>query len=152
MGVKVIAKNRQAFRDYKVLDKFEAGIALKGTEVKSLRDGKITLKDSFASVEGGELFLFSAHINPYEMGTSNNHDPERTRKLLMHKREIEKLAREIAEKGFTLVPLSLYFKEGKVKVELGLCRGKDRGDKRETIKERDAKRDMDRAMKTYKRG
>ncbi len=152
MGEKVIVNNRRARRDYHVLDHFEAGIALTGTEVKSLRQrGGLTLKDAYADEQGGELYLVSAHIPPYEQGNINNHDPERPRKLLMHKREILKMCAQVAEKGLTLVPLRVYFKNGIVKVELGLCRGKKTYDKRATIKERESKRDMDRAVKDARR-
>jgi len=153
MGEKIIVTNRRARHDYHVMDSFETGIALVGTEVKSLRvSGGMTLKDSYADIERGELFLVGAHINPYEQGNIYNHDPERSRKLLMHKREILKLGQRVAEKGFTLIPLRVYFKEGRVKVELGLCRGKQTIDKRVTIKERESKRDMDRALKTVRKG
>ena len=148
MGEKTIAQNRRARHEYQVLESFEAGIELRGTEVKSLRDGKITLKDSYADVVGGELYLVGAHINPYEQGNIYNHDPERPRRLLMHKREIVRLASQVAEKGLTLVPLRLYFKEGRVKVEIGLCRGKKLHDKRESVKEQEAKRDMDRYIRS----
>ena len=149
MGEKNIVKNRMARRNYEILDTFEAGIVLQGTEVKSLREpGTMTLKDSFADIrKSGELFLVGAYINPYKMGNIYNHDPERPRKLLMHKIEIEKLSKRIAEKGLTLVPLSVYFKRGMVKVELGLGRGKNVRDKRDTIKARESKVEMDRAMK-----
>jgi len=149
MGEKSIVQNRMARRNYQILDTFEAGIVLQGTEVKSLREaGSMTLKDSYADIrKGGELYLVGAHINPYKQGNIYNHEPERPRKLLMHKREIEKLAQRIAEKGLTLIPLSIYFKKGIVKVELGLGRGKNVADKRETIKARESKIEMDRAMK-----
>ncbi len=153
MGEKIIVNNRRARREYHVLDRFEAGIALQGTEVKTLRmTNSMTLKDSYADIIHGELFLVGAHIAPYEFGNTMNHDPERPRKLLMHKREIAKLAQRVAEKGFTLVPLRVYFKRGIVKVEIGLCRGKHSFDKREAIKERENKRDMDRALKESKYG
>ena len=147
MGEKVIAVNRRARRDYQVLDRYEAGIELKGTEVKSLREGKITLKDSYVDVRGGQLYLVNAHIAPYEYGNVFNHDPERARRLLMHKREIIKLSSTIAEKGLTLVPLRVYFKKGRVKVEVGMCRGKHRADKRNAIREREVKIEMERAVK-----
>ena len=135
-----------------MLDSFEAGIELRGTEVKSLRAGQMTLKDSYADLQQGQLYLVGAHINPYEKGNIYNHDPERPRRLLMHKREIEKLGSQIAEKGLTLIPLRVYFKDGRAKVELGLCRGKQTHDKRGTIRERDAKREMDRAIKGAREG
>ena len=153
MGEKIIVTNRRARHDYHVLDSFEAGIALVGTEVKTLRmTGGMTLKDSYAEIEKGELYLVGTHINPYEKGNIYNHDPERPRKLLMHKREILKQGQRVAEKGLTLIPLRVYFKEGRVKVELGLCSGKKTLDKRVTIKERESKRDMDRALKTVRKG
>src|ERR1051325_7734625 len=124
MGEKIVIQNRRARHDYHVLEKYEAGIELRGTEVKSLRAGHIVLKDAYADVEEGQMFLVGVHINPYEQGTAWNHEPERKRKLLMHKREIAKLAAQVAEKGYTLVPLSVYFKEGRAKVEIVLCKGK----------------------------
>jgi len=151
MGEKVVAKNRRARRDYKVLDQHEAGIELKGTEVKSLREGNIALKDSYVDVRKGELYLVNAHIAPYDYGNVNNHEPERDRRLLMHKREIERMAARVAEKGYTLIPLSVYFKNGRAKVEVGECRGKDHADKRTTILEREAKIDMEREMKNAQR-
>lgn len=148
MGEKLVVQNRRARHDYQVLDTFEAGLELRGTEVKSLRAGQMTLKDSYADVQQGELFLVGAHINPYEQGNIYNHDPERPRKLLMHKHEIERLSSQVAEKGLTLVPLRVYFKNGRAKVELGLCRGKQTHDKRATIRDKDAKREIERAMKS----
>lgn len=152
MGIKIIVSNRRARHDYHVLEKHEAGIVLRGTEVKSLRAGHMVLKDSYADITGGEMYLVGAHINPYEQGTAWNHEPERQRKLLLHKREIERLGAQVAEKGLTLVPLSVYFKDGKAKVELGLCRGKQTIDKRRTIQEREVKREMDRAVKDVRKG
>lgn len=152
MGEKLIASNRRAGRDYAVLERFEAGIALWGTEVKSLRvSGSMSLKDSYADIEEGEAFLVGAHIEPYAQGNIYNHDPERPRKLLMHKREILKVGQRVAEKGLTLVPLRVYFKNGLVKVELGLCRGKRSYDKRAAIKDRETKRELDRALKQARR-
>lgn len=151
MGVKIVIQNRRARHDYHVIEKHEAGIELRGTEVKSLRAGHIVLKDAYADVSGGELFLVGVHINPYEQGTAWNHEPERKRKLLMHKREITKLGAQVAEKGYTLVPLSVYFKEGRAKVEIGLCKGKQTFDKRDTIRDREVKREIDRAMKDTRR-
>ncbi len=147
MGEKLVVQNRRARHDYHVLERFEAGIELVGTEVKSLRNGNMTLKDSYAEVENGEMYLVGAHISPYEQGNIFNHDPERLRRLLMHKREILKLGARVAEKGLTLIPLRVYFKEGRAKVEIGLCRGKQTIDKRETIREREMKRETDRAIK-----
>ncbi|HNV00457.1 MAG TPA: SsrA-binding protein SmpB [Candidatus Hydrogenedentes bacterium] len=151
MGEKTIVQNRRARHDYHILEQFETGIALQGTEVKSIRAGQITLKDSYAEVDGGELFLIGVHIAPYEQGNIYNHDPERRRKLLMHKREIVRIGHTIAEKGFTLVPLRVYFKDGRAKVELGLCRGKHTIDKRQTLRKREQDRDVDRALKDLKR-
>ena len=151
MGEKIVIQNRRARHDYHVLEKHEAGIELRGTEVKSLRAGHIVLKDAYADVQGGEMFLVGVHINPYEQGTVWNHEPERRRKLLLHKREIAKLGTQVAEKGYTLVPLSVYFKEGRAKVEIGLCKGKQTFDKRDTIRDREVKREIDRAMKDTRR-
>jgi len=146
-GEKTVAQNRRARRDYHVLERHEAGIELQGTEVKSLRQGHITLKDSYADLENGELFLLNAHISPYEQGNIHNHDPERPRRLLMHKREIFRLGARVDERGLTLVPLRVYFKRGRVKVELGLCKGKHTVDKRDAIRERDIKRETEREIK-----
>ncbi len=151
-GGRVIAQNRKARHLYFIEETFEAGIALLGTEVKSIRAGKVNLKDSYAHVENGELFLYNVHISPYDPANRFNHDPLRTRKLLMHRREIRSLIGKVKEKGYTLVPLSLYFKNGKVKVELALARGKKDVDKRQTIAERDARREMERAFKEKKLG
>lgn len=151
MGEKIIATNRRARHDYHIMDRFEAGIALHGTEVKSLREGHITLKDSYCDVRSGEAFLVGAHISPYDKGNIHNHDPERERKLLLHKREIIKLGAQIAEKGHTVVPLRVYFKRGKVKIELGLCRGKQSVDKRATIRERAMQREVERYVKGHGR-
>ena len=145
-GTKSIARNRKARHQYMVLEAFEAGIALQGTEVKSLRDGKVSLTESFARIKDGQLTLYNVHIDPYTAGGYTNHDPVRPRKLLMHKREINRIGSKLAEKGLTLVPLSMYFLNGLAKVELGLVRGKKLYDKRETLKKRDADRSMQRAM------
>ena len=147
MTEKLIASNKKAFHDYFVLQKFEAGIELTGTEVKSLRDGKANLKDSYVIVKSGEAYLLGAHISPYSHGNIQNHDPERTRKLLLHKREIEKLNVQLVEKGLTIVPLRMYFKESRVKVEIAVVRGKKQYDKRETEKRREADREAAAAMK-----
>ena len=146
-GEKLIASNKKAFHDYFILQKAEAGLALTGTEVKSLRDGKANIKDSYVLFKDGEAFLFNAHISPYSHGNIQNHDPERTRKLLLHKREIEKLETQIVEKGLTIVPLRLYFKSSRVKVEIAVVRGKKQYDKRETEKRREADREAAAAMK-----
>lgn len=150
-GQKMVTENRRARHDYHVLERFEAGIALRGTEVKSLRDGKMMLKDSYAEVRQGEMYLVGAHISPYEQGNLYNHEPERARKLLLHKREILRLGAQVAEKGLTVVPLRVYFTKGIAKVELGLCRGKQSFDKRATVRERDEKRELDRAVKQFTR-
>jgi SsrA-binding protein len=146
-GEKLIATNRKAFHNYFVLQKVEAGIALKGTEVKALREGLVNLKDSYVNFERGEAFLFGMHISPYTHGNRENHDPERTRKLLLHRREIEKLRVQLVEKGLTIVPLRLYFKGGRVKAEIAIVRGKKLYDKRETEKRKDADREAAAAMK-----
>lgn len=150
-GVKSIAKNSKAFHDYFVEERFEAGVVLSGTEVKSIRQGGVNLKDSWCQVKGGELWLYGVHISPYEKGNIFNKDPRRERKLLMHRREIFKLQMAVQRDGLTMVPLSLYFKNSRVKVEVGLCKGKKLYDKRASAAERDAKRDMDRAMKSRER-
>ena len=149
-GAHVVATNRKAYHDYFIEDRYEAGIELAGTEVKSIRQGKLNLKDSFCHVKNGELFLYGMHISPYEKGNIFNRDPLRTRKLLMHKREILKLSARIQQDGYSLIPLSVYFKNAKVKLELGLARGKKLYDKRASAAERDAKRDIDRVMKTQR--
>ncbi|NPV29110.1 MAG: SsrA-binding protein SmpB [Firmicutes bacterium] len=141
-GIKVVAENRKARHDYYIDETYEAGIALVGTEVKSLRAGKVSLRDSYAEVVGGEVFLQNMHISPYEKGNRFNHDPKRARKLLLHKREIRRLLGQTTQKGYTLIPLRLYFKRGKAKVELALARGKKLYDKREEIAKRDAAREM----------
>ncbi|MCL0063289.1 SsrA-binding protein SmpB [Peptococcaceae bacterium] len=148
-GIKILIDNRKARHDYHILDTYEAGIVLKGTEVKSIRAGKANLKDSYARVEKGELFLYNMHISPYEQGNRFNHEPKRTRKLLMHKHEINRLLGRTKEKGLSLVPLKLYFKNNKVKVELALAKGKKLHDKRRALAERDAKREMERARKNF---
>ncbi len=143
--VKVVASNRRARRNYTVMETVEAGLALLGSEVKSLREGRLDLKDSYGAVRNGEVYLVGAYLAPYEFAREGGHDPERERKLLLHRREIDRIAGQIAEKGLTLVPLQVYFKDGKAKVELGLAKGKTTYDKRESIKERDHDREMDRA-------
>ncbi|MGA8807430.1 MAG: SsrA-binding protein SmpB [Thermoanaerobaculia bacterium] len=146
-GEKLIASNKKAFHDYFILQKAEAGVALTGTEVKSLRDGKANIKDSYVLFKDGEAFLFNAHISPYSHGNLQNHEPERNRKLLLHRREIEKLREQVVEKGLTVVPLRLYFKGGKIKVEIAVVRGKKLYDKRETEKKRELDREAAVAMK-----
>ncbi|MEG1632412.1 MAG: SsrA-binding protein SmpB [Oscillospiraceae bacterium] len=146
-GIKQIAQNRKAFHEYFVLERFEAGIELFGTEVKSIRAGEVNLKDSFCYVKDGELFVRGMHISPYEKGNIFNRDPLRPRRLLMHRHEIIKLNARVMQDGLTLIPIAIYFKDGRVKVELGLCKGKKLHDKRESESERDSKRDMDRMLK-----
>lgn len=144
----VVAQNRKARHDYFILDAFECGIVLTGTEIKSVRAGNLNLKDSYASLEEGELWLLGMHISPYEKGTYYNHEPERRRKLLLHRHELIRLRGKIREKGLTLVPLSVYIKDGRrAKVELALAQGKSAHDKRDAIADRDAKRDMARAVR-----
>ena len=148
---KVVATNRKAFHDYFIEDKFEAGIVLQGTEVKSLREGRVNLQDSFASVREGEMFLHNCHVSPYSHGNIMNHDPTRVRKLLLHKTEINKLLGKTQQKGLTLIPLRIYFsKRGHAKVELGLAKGKKLYDRRESIKAREAGREVQRAIKEKK--
>ncbi|GAV21561.1 SsrA-binding protein SmpB [Carboxydothermus pertinax] len=144
---KVITENRKAFHDYHILEKYEAGISLKGTEVKSIRLGRVNLRDSFARIENGELWLYNMHISPYEQGNRFNHEPKRPRKLLMHKREIMRLFGKTREKGLTLVPLKLYFKGNYAKIELGLAKGKKIYDKREEMAKRDAAREIEKALR-----
>ena len=146
-GDRAIATNRRARHEYEILETIEAGLVLRGTEVKSLRDGLVNFKDSYASVRNGEGWLLGCHINPYSHGTDANHDPERDRKLLLHAREIARLTGKVAERGLTLVPLRLYFKEGRAKVELGLARGRKTLDKRHVIREREERREMDREIR-----
>ena len=146
-GEKLIASNKKAFHDYFIIDKLEAGIALFGTEVKSSREGRINLKDSYAMVKGGEAFLMNCHISPYSHGNRENHDPTRMRKLLLHRNEIRKLIGKTQEKGLTLVPLRAYLKRGKIKIELGVARGKKQYDKRETERRKEAERETRAAVK-----
>ena len=149
-GIKIAAQNRKAYHDYFVEERYEAGIELAGTEVKSIRGGRVNLKDSYCVAKDGELFALSMHISPYEQGNIFNKDPRRPRRLLAHKAEIRRLSQQIKLQGYTLVPLSLYFKKGRVKLELGLCKGKKLYDKRASAAARDAKRDIDRALKTQR--
>jgi len=147
MGEKLICNNKKAYHEYFIEEKFEAGMVLTGTEVKSLRLGKANMSDSFAMVKSGEAFLHNLHISPYAFGNRENHDPERMRKLLLHKTEIVKLFGRVREQGYSLVPLRLYFKNGLVKVEMGLAKGKKLYDKREDMKKKDHSRDMAQALK-----
>ena len=142
-----VASNRQASHRYHLMEKWECGLVLQGTEVKALRDGKAQIKDGYASVRDGEVWLHNVHIPPYGPASRENHEPERPRKLLMHKREIDRLIGKTREKGLTLVPTRLYFSGGRAKVEIALARGKDVGDKRQSIKEREMKREMERAIR-----
>ena len=144
-GPRVLASNRAAGHEYHLLERYEAGVVLTGTEVKSARAGKVNLKDAYARVERGELFLYNAHISPYEQGNRENHEPLRPRKLLLHAHEIRKLARETVATGLTIVPTRLYLKDGRIKVEVALARGKKLHDKREASREREVRREMDRA-------
>jgi SsrA-binding protein len=146
-GTKLVADNRRARHDFQLLDRFEAGMALTGTEVKSLREGRATLQGAFAELRDGEVWLVGAHIAEYTQGNVANHDPDRDRKLLLHRREISSLIGKVSERGLTLVPTRLYFKGGRAKVELALARGKETRDKRRDIAEREAKRQIERALK-----
>ena len=146
-GVKPIAQNKKARHDYFIEESIECGIELKGTEVKSMRQGKVNLKESFAMVKNGEIFVQGMHISPYEQGNIFNRDPMRPKKLLMHKREISRLYAEVKQQGLTLIPLSIYFLNGRAKLEIGLCKGKKNYDKREAEARKDAQRDMDRAQR-----
>lgn len=144
---KLIANNKKAYHDYFIDETYEAGVVLHGTEVKSLRLGKCSIKEAFVRIEAGEVFVYGMHVSPYEKGNIFNKDPMRVKKLLMHRQEIQRLAGRVAEKGYTLVPLQVYFKEGKVKVEVGLARGKKLYDKREDIAKKDARRETEREFK-----
>ena len=151
-GDRTVATNRRARHQYEILETVEAGLVLRGTEVKSLRAGQVNFKDSYATMRNAEAWLLGCHISPYSHGTDQNHDPERDRKLLLRRREISRLTGKIAERGLTLVPLRLYFKNGRAKVELGLARGKKLHDKRSAIREREVRREMDRAARAGRRG
>uniref|UniRef100_A0A832A2Q9 SsrA-binding protein n=1 Tax=Desulfacinum infernum TaxID=35837 RepID=A0A832A2Q9_9BACT len=148
-GIKIVCQNKKAFHDYEIIETLEAGMVLTGTEVKSLREGRANLKDSYARIKGGEIWLHDFHISPYPCASYNNHEPERTRKLLLRRREIRRLAGKTQEKGLTLVPLKVYFSKGKAKVEIALARGKKDYDKRERIKQKEEAREMDRLRKKY---
>lgn len=145
--MEIIAKNRKAHFQYEILEKFETGIVLTGTEVKSIRNRDVSINESFAHIDNGEVFIYEMHIGQYKQGNRENHEPKRIRKLLLHKREISKIIGKVKQKGYTMVPLSLYFKEGRVKVEIALVRGKTNVDKREDIKKRDVEREIQRAMR-----
>ncbi|HET8654644.1 MAG TPA: SsrA-binding protein SmpB [Longimicrobiaceae bacterium] len=146
-GTRVVVRNRKARHEFHVLDTFEAGLVLSGTEVKSLREGRANLQDAFARLDAGELWLFNLHISPYEHGNRFNHDPLRPRKLLMHRRELRKLVGQVEQQGLTLVPLDIHFRRGVAKVELALARGKKLHDKRNDLRERETQREMERAYK-----
>ncbi|NQV05860.1 SsrA-binding protein SmpB [bacterium] len=147
MSTRNIATNRRARFDYHILETFEAGMVLRGSEVKSLRAGRVNLKDSYGLMKDGEAWLIGAHISPYDFSRMGGHEPERTRKLLLHKREIEKIASALAEKGLTFIPIRMYFDDGLAKIEMGLAKGKSRFDKRETLKRKQADREMERAIR-----
>jgi SsrA-binding protein len=151
-GDSTIATNRRARHDYEILETLEAGLVLRGTEVKSLRGSHVTFKDAYAMVKNNELWLIGCHINPYSHGSDANHDPERDRKLLLHRREISRLTGKIAERGLTLIPLRLYFKGGRAKLEIGLGRGKKLHDKRSSLREREVRREMDKAVRASRKG
>jgi SsrA-binding protein len=149
---RVVATNRRARHEYEILETLEAGLVLRGTEVKSLRDGQVNFKDSYATVRNGEAWLRGCHISPYSHGTDANHEPERDRKLLLHKREITRIVGKTAEKGLTVVPLKIYFKQGRIKIEIGLARGKKLHDKRATLRERETRREMEKAARAGRSG
>ncbi len=150
-GIKPVIQNKKAYHDYFVIESYECGIVLVGTEVKSIRLGKGNLKESYAHVLNGEIFIEGMHISPYEQGNRFNHDPLRPKKLLLHKNEIRKLRQEVQQQGYTLIPLKVYLKNGRMKVELGLCKGKQLHDKRTAIAQKDAQRDIDRAFRDQQR-
>lgn len=145
-GIKPVAQNKKAYHEYFVEESYECGLELRGTEVKSIRDGRVNLKESFCMVRGGEIYVEGMHISPYEQGNVFNHDPLRPKRLLMHKSEIRKLAGLVSRQGYALIPLKIYLKDGRMKLELGLCKGKQLHDKRDSAAERDAKREMERAF------
>ena len=148
--IKIIANNKKARYNFFIFDEIEAGIVLSGTEVKSMRKGKVSIKDSYADIRNGEVFLRQLHISPYKYAYYGNHDPLRTRKLLLHKFEIKRLIGKVKEKGFSIIPLKIYFKNSRVKIKIGFAKGKKLYDKRESIKQKDIKREMDREIKNYK--
>jgi SsrA-binding protein len=150
-GSSIVTVNRKAYHDYRIQESFEAGIVLKGSEIKSIREGKVNLSDAYARPENSEIWLYNSHIASYDAASYNTHEPKRPRKLLLHRKEIDILASRVVQKGLTLVPLKLYIKHGNAKVELGVARGKKAYDKRETIARRDADREIERAMKQRRR-
>lgn len=147
MSIKIITENKKAWFDFEIIEKYEAGIVLQGSEVKSLRNAQVNLKDSYVAFRGHEAFLQNAHISIYTASSYNNHEPERLRKLLLHEHELEKLHKAVTEKGLTVVPLKMYFKKGRAKVEIGIARGKKKGDKRQAIKSRESDREIQRALR-----
>ena len=149
-GIKPVAQNRKAYHDFFVEETYECGLSLQGTEVKSIRDGRVNLKESFCMIRNGEIFAEGMHISPYEQGNVYNHDPLRPKKLLMHRNEIRKLAGFVSRQGYALIPLKVYLKDGRMKLELGLCKGKQLHDKRDTAAERDAKREIERAFSRHR--
>ncbi|HXG14895.1 MAG TPA: SsrA-binding protein SmpB [Calidithermus sp.] len=151
-GDRTVATNRRARHEYEILETVEAGLVLRGTEVKALRQGQVNFKDAYATVRNGEAWLLGCHISPYSHGSDANHDPERDRKLLLHRREISRLAGKVAERGLTLIPLRIYFKGGRAKLELGLARGRKLHDKRSALRERELRRELDRALRAGRRG
>ena len=151
MDIKIVASNKKAYHDYFIDSTYETGIVLVGSEVKSIRLGGVNLKDSFCIIKNGEIFILNMHVSPYEKGSYFNEDPRRTRKLLMKRAEIDKVLGNVSAKGYTLVPTKIYFKGGLVKVEVGLARGKELHDKRDSIKEKDMKRDLQRQLKNYRK-
>lgn len=151
MDIKIVASNKKSYHDYFIDSTYETGIVLVGSEVKSIRLGGVNLKDSFCIIKNGEIFILNMHVSPYEKGSYFNEDPRRTRKLLMKRAEIDKLLGKVSAKGYTLVPTKIYFKGGLVKVEVGLARGKELHDKRDSIKEKDMKRDLQRQLKNYRK-
>jgi SsrA-binding protein len=150
--MKIVAQNRKAFHDYFIEETLEAGMVLTGTEVKSLRDAKANLMDSYVLIKDNEVFLFNCHISPYTHGNIMNHDPVRTRKLLLHKKELLKLQAKAAQKGYSVIPLKIYFKDGRAKTEIGLAKGKKQYEKRESIKKKEADREIQRAMRSRNKG
>lgn len=151
-GIKPVAQNRRAYHDYFVEETYECGLCLQGTEVKSIRQGRVNLKESFAMARGGEIFVEGMHISPYEQGSIFNHDPLRPKKLLMHKSEIRKLSGQVQRQGYALVPIQIYLKDGRMKLELGMCKGKHLHDKRDDAAEKDARRDIHRAIRSHNKG
>lgn len=146
----IVSTNRKAFHDYSIDETFEAGISLLGTEIKSIREGRVNLKESYAIIRENEVFLLNCHISPYSHGNIQNHDPLRTRKLLLHRKEIDKLWGKLSQRGFTLVPLRMYFKRGKAKLEIGLAKGKRKYEKRQTLKEKEARREIQQHLKRHR--